>query len=65
MNFKAILSELWKDSPVIGAGSAPLFNVRLDTWVLILAVLYGAVRLVFLCVEGYWKWKDRRDGKGK
>jgi len=65
MSIKQFISEVFKDAPIIGTGAATLFNVRLDTWVLILAVLYGLGRFMWLGVEAYWKWEDRQHGKGK
>jgi uncharacterized membrane protein len=64
MSIKQFFIEAFKDAPIVGTGAATLFGVRLDTWVLILAALYGVARLVWLVVEAYWKWEDRQRGTG-
>lgn len=61
MSIKNFVSELTKDSPIVGLGAAHVMGVSLSDWVLILGLLYGVVRLWLIVAELYWKWKDRRE----
>ncbi len=63
MSIKTFIAESIKDSPVVGVGGAAIMGVQLDTWVLILAIIYGVGRIAWLVIEAYWKWEDRRNGK--
>lgn len=65
MTIKQIAFEFGKDSPIAGLAAATFMGVTLDQWVLITGLIYGVARLVWLGVEAYWKWKDRRNGTGK
>lgn len=60
---KDTLIEMAKDAPLVSLAGLTLFGVDLQFWVVILAVAYGAWRLVTAVIEFYWKWKDRRDGR--
>ena len=56
------LPETVKDSPIYATAALSFLGVSLSDWVLILAVLYGAARVILVAFEFYWKWKDRRNG---
>jgi uncharacterized membrane protein len=64
-NVKQIIVEAVKDVPVASVAAAKFAGLTLDSWVWIIGSMYIIGRTVWFGVECYWKWKDRRDGKGK
>ena len=65
MSIKQTVVEAAKDLPVAGIAGASFFGLTLNDWVWVLGGLYAIGRLVWFGVECYWKWKDRRNGKGQ
>ena len=67
------LADFGKDAPVGGAvGAAAVTEpatllgiIPLNDLILWAGAAYAVGRLAMLGVECYWKWKDRRDGKGQ
>lgn len=51
------------DTPWVGAAAFALWGVSLEKWVVILAALYGVVRLTIAAFELFWKLKDRYGSK--
>lgn len=58
MNDKT-LTELLKDSPLAAVAGMTFLGVSLNDWVLIMAALYGAVRLVHALIDLWAKIKEK------
>ena len=65
MSFKEIISQFRWDAPLVGLGPMKVAGLTLETWLVVLGVLYGVARIVALVLDVYWKWEDRRNGKSK
>lgn len=57
------LVELVKDSPLAAVAGMTFFGVSLNDWVLILAALYGVVRLVSAGMDLWTKIKEKWNGR--
>lgn len=47
------------DTSLFGLGSVALIGIPINYILASLAVAYALLRIVMVCVEFYWKWKDR------
>lgn len=65
MTTKQTAIEFVKDSPIAGLAAATFAGLSVNDWILALGLAYAIGRMGWFCVECYWKWKDRRDGKGQ
>lgn len=57
------LMELLKDSPLAAVAGMTFMGVSLNDWVLIMAALYGAVRLVSALIDLWSKIKEKWNGR--
>lgn len=53
------------DTSLFGLGSVALIGIPINYILASLAVAYALLRIVMVCVEFYWKWKDRNGSQDR
>jgi hypothetical protein len=62
MSLRESVIEIVKDSPMPVAAGLTLWGIELSTWVLVLAIGLGVIRIASAVWDFYWKIKERRNG---
>lgn len=63
MSIKEIISQFRWDAPLVGLGAMKFAGLTLESWLVVLGVVYGLARIIALALDVYWKWEDRHNGK--